>query len=157
MLTPSKVAKAVTDKLKESIAEFKFDDNKSIQAIEQIAKKPDEESGITPPWLGVFYMFDENGEVLPQGGIYNLPITIGVICSSTPGQSTDEEALEESTHYAMLVHKKIYGDYIINVGTELEPDERIVFLRSAKQPIQILQADADLSMVGVFCEYEDTF
>ncbi len=155
-LEPSMVVDAVVKKLNADISDFTFN-NYSVKAIGEIARKPETDEGITPPWLAVSYFFDEDGEVLPQGYIYNLPISIIVVCSSTPGQSTDANALREAMHYAKITFNKLLGDYTINIGTEQEPEERCVFLKSAKRPFEILEVGADLSMVAVVFEYLDTF
>lgn len=157
-LEPTHVAEEVVKILEENKASFTFGDL-SVQAIEHIARKPESESedGITPPWLAVAYFFEDDGEVLPSGDIHNLPITIAVICSSTPGQATDVEALREAMHYARLVKQYVIGEHFINIGTEAEPKDKYVHLSCTPKPFEILEASADLAMVGVFFEYKDEF
>ena len=158
-LEPGHVADAVVNKLKSEIEDFSYNDNQ-VQEIVHIAKKPDTDDGVAPPWIAVAYFFGEDGQVLPGGNIYNLPVTIAIICSSTPGHLTDADALREAFHYARIAYDKTIsqcGEMEINVGTEAEPDIRLVNLKAAKQPFEILEAGADLALVGAFFEYYDTF
>lgn len=158
-LEPADVVDEVVAKLNNSIADFVYN-NYSVKVIAPIAKKPDTDDGVTPPWIAVAYFFCEDGQVLPGGHIYNLPVSIAIICSSTPGQKTDADALREAFHYARIAYEKITtdcGELIINVGTQADPDNRPVILKAAKQPFEILEAGADLSLVGVFFEYNDSF
>jgi hypothetical protein len=156
-IEPADVADAVVVKLNADIADFNYETH-SVKTIAQIARKPDEDDHeFTPPWIGVFYGFFDEGEQLPQGHIHNFPTTIGVICSSTPGKSKETDALREAMYYARIVYNKVIGEYTINIGTEPEPQNELVYLKSAKQPIEILEATADLALVGVFFEYKETF
>ena len=158
-LEPADVADAVVAKLNNAISDFTYE-NYSVKTIEHIAKKPATDDGTTPPWIAVAYFFEESGEVLPSGKIYNLPVTIAVICSSTPGHLTDADALKEAMHYARMVIDKVLndcGEYNINIGTVANPEYRLVQLKSAAKPLEILEASADMALVGAFFEYLDTF
>jgi hypothetical protein len=154
-LEPGDVVDAVVKLLNENRLNIKYK-LEHINTIKEIAEMPDtNESGMAPPWLGVFYNLEDGGEVLEDGSVAYLPTTIAVLCSSTPGHDSETASLREAMSYARQLVKYIKGDYTINVGTVDEPDERIVTLRAKQQPFDIMQATADLSLVVVKFQYID--
>ncbi len=156
ILEPEHVVKAVVKKLKSQKGLIRFGEYE-IKTIAEIAEMPDEDSGFSPPWLGVYYLLDDEGEVLEGGIPDDVPVTIGILCSSTPGQSSSCKALAEAMAYAKKIIPLVIGEYEINSGTEEEPMEHLVYLRAHARPREIIQANSDLSMVVARFFYIDDF
>jgi|GEM_PF-5576218 len=153
-MEPSDVTKAAVAKLNLIKSEFDYGD-KSIKTIAEIARKPDPDNGFTPPYLAVAYVYDSEGQPLSGGHIHKVPVTLIVLCGSSPGYASETESLKESVSYARTVVKNLVGELEINLGTEEEPEPGLIFLRASKKPIEILEADPDLSLVAAYLEFED--
>lgn len=160
MIEPHLVAEAVQNKIITNISQFAFtDDNgtKQIAAgdVKIIADLPSNNKyGMKPPWCGVYYNIDEDGEVLASGNFHKLPIIIGALFSSSRGYKTDVEALRESMYYAKVSIPIIIGEYQINIGTTEEPEIVFVDLECRPQPIKIVPGvSAELAMVTSWFQY----
>lgn len=154
-LEPGHIVDAVVERLVNNRLDIKFK-LAHINTVKEIAEMPDtNDSGMTPPWLGVFYNLEDGGEVLQDGSVSYLPVTIGILCSSTPSAESETASLRESMSYARQIVKYVNGDYSIDIGTVEEPDVRIVTLRAKSQPFEIMQADAELSLVVAKFQYID--
>ncbi len=152
-LEPAHVADALVEKLK-SLTDLTYGD-KSVKTIKAIAVKPDDDSGFTPPYIGVAYIYDTDGQKISGGHVHKIPVTLALICSSSPGYRYETEALREALHYARTAVKKCIGELIVNIGTKEEPNNVIVYLSAQTKPIEIFEADPDLSIVAGYLEYED--
>ena len=153
-MEPADVTKTVVSKLESLRAEFNYGD-KSIQSIAEIARKPNPDNGFAPPYFAVAYVYDLEGQELSGGHVHKLPVTIIVLCGSSPGYTNETESLREAVFYARKVVEKLVGELIVNVGTEESPVNELVFLKAAKKPIEILEADPELSIVASYLQYED--
>ncbi len=154
-LEPGDVVDAVVEKLKLHKADITFK-NKHIKSIREIAEMPDtNENGMTPPWLGVFYNLEDGGDSLSDGSVYHLPVTIGVLCSSTPSKISETKALREAMAFSRQIVKYIKGVYNINIGTEETPEIINVVLKAKTQPREIIQASSELSLVVTKFQYLD--
>ncbi|MBU1096850.1 MAG: hypothetical protein KKB34_10250 [Bacteroidetes bacterium] len=158
-LEPFNVVDAVITKLLENRSGF-FYKQCSVNSIAEIAKIPGadgEDHGLKPPWLGVYYSLDLDGDVMSDGSPDDTPVTIGVLCASSPGYKSETESLREAMVYARQVIDVVIGQYVINAGTDTEPDEKLVFLQTHEQPREIMLASAELSLVAVRFKYYDRY
>jgi hypothetical protein len=158
-MEPFNVADAVVARLIENKSLFAYK-NKTVNSIEEIANMPNENGdvgGLKPPWLGVYYSLDLDGDVMTDGSPDDTPITIGVLCASSPGYKTETESLREAMTYARQVIDAVIGQYTVNAGTAAEPEEHLVFLQAFEQPREIILASAELSLVAARFKYYDRY
>ncbi len=158
-LMPYHVVDDVVKRLDSNKFEFIHDDKYRVSTVAEIASEPvkDGKQLLAPPWLGVFYSLNDEADIMHDGSPYDIPVTIGVLSSSTPQHVSDKAALREALTYAYKTIEFVIGEYVINLGTEAEPNEHLVFLKAQPIPIEIMQADANLSLVVTRFTYYDKF
>lgn len=154
MLHPSKVANAVIDKLNANLATLIYN-NKGITKAVKVSTVPksSDVKGIKPPWAGVFYSLLGKAGINEAGTIDDLPVTIGILLSSSSGYEDDSDALDEVINYALLLEDLIPGEYVINLGTVDLPDERLIYLRMKEEPFEVLVVDPDMTLATISFQY----
>ena len=159
MIDPGLVVDAVVSKLNANITDFQYmtpSETKTVTTIKEIAQMPEgDDYGFKPPWIGIFYSFDDDGEVIASGHVRRLPVTIGALVASSPNYKIESEALREVLSYAPKLMNYIIDEFEVNVGTAQNPDLQYVELSAKAQPIKIIQATADLALIAVWFEYFD--
>lgn len=128
-----------------------------ISEINQIPEKKEsaDEEGFIPPWIGGYYYPDDAETILQDGTPYQIDNTIGFICSSSPDHKNSSDAVREAFTYARLLKDLVIGELVINIGTESNPDEHIVFLRCDMQPREIILRSPQLSLAVARFIYTD--
>ena len=156
LLLPEHIIDAVIARLEENRELLSYK-GKSVNTIAQIHQVPEDKSiaanmGFKPPWLGVFFYEGEAETIVENGEAFDVDLTIGVLCSSSPQYSRATQAVNEAQAYAKLVHKILLTTapdnniYFVNIGTEAVPDNKLVRLSSDKLPREIILATSDLSL-----------
>lgn len=170
-LEPYDVAEAVVQLIKSKIDQFVYNDRcrVSINSVREIASLFDGDGavsvGMKPPWLGVYYNLDLEGDIMADGSPDSVPVEINILCCSSVGYENETKALRESMFYARQLVKVIpqgnldpaTGYFEINLGTEANPDVRLLKLECDPQPREIVSADPNMSLVIAKFRYEDRF
>lgn len=163
LVLPENIVDAVLTRLNDNAGLLTYKD-KEIRTIRAIASLPEDltsaqQMGFKPPWIGVYFFEGDANSILANGEAFEVEMTLGVICSSSPNYKTSIEAVYESFNYAKLVHKILLTapPHENNYEMELiDGSSRIFSLRSHKTPREIILANSSMSLTVARFNYDYT-